>query len=225
MSKIKQQRFRANVKHIKIGKKISQILKFFKDDLKFRKIEYDVKIQVSLQYNQISIDDSRFGMILYNLISNSVRHTSEGVIKLSAKIIDFDKMLSRLEKYKENKPIAKPLDLEIDSEFSSYSMSSEKHISGNPSSIYLQVSITDTGSGMSEEVKRRCFNLFGNLKFKKEINQGNMGLGLASSYLICKSLKGNLLLLRSNLGEGSKFLFILPIQIVDQTRLPRNENI
>ena len=86
----------------------------------------------------------------------------------------------------------------MDSEISSYSQSTEKHISGSLDSHYLQVSVTDTGSGMSEESKKRCFNLFGNLKFNKEINQGNMGLGLASSYLICKSLKGDMLLLRSN---------------------------
>jgi signal transduction histidine kinase len=74
---------------------------------------------------------------------------------------------------------------------------------------------------MGEDVKKRCFTLFGNLKFKKDINQGGMGLGLASSYLICKSLKGNLLLLRSELSIGSKFLFFLPVDIADEKIKPQ----
>lgn len=35
---------------------------------------------------------------------------------------------------------------------------------------YLSVMIKDTGSGMTLEAKKRCFTLFGNLKFKKDIN-------------------------------------------------------
>lgn len=76
MSKIKQNRFRANLKHIKLGEKIAYIFKFFKDDIKFRQIKYDVKIQHLLHNNRISVDDARFGIILYNIISNSVKHTS-----------------------------------------------------------------------------------------------------------------------------------------------------
>ena len=54
--------------------------------------------------------------------------------------------------------------------------------------MYLSVSVSDTGVGMNEEMRRKCFTLFGNLKFKKDVNQGGIGLGLASSSLICKAL-------------------------------------
>jgi len=36
--------------------------------------------------------------------------------------------------------------------------------------LYLSCSVTDTGVGMNYELKRKCFTLFGNLKFKKEVN-------------------------------------------------------
>ena len=55
---------------------------------------------------------------------------------------------------------------------------------------FLHISIHDSGSGMSVEMKKKCFTLFGNLKFKQEINQGGIGLGLASSSLLCKALGG-----------------------------------
>jgi signal transduction histidine kinase len=54
--------------------------------------------------------------------------------------------------------------------------------------LYIRVSVSDSGCGMNEEIKKKCFVLFGNLKIKRDINQGGMGLGLASSNLICKAL-------------------------------------
>jgi hypothetical protein len=51
------------------------------------------------------------------------------------------------------------------------------------------------------------------LKFKREINQGGMGLGLAASNLICKSLKGKLILVRSAENDGSKFQFMINIKM------------
>lgn len=33
-------------------------------------------------------------------------------------------------------------------------------------SLWLSVSVSDTGVGMNEEMKKKCFMLFGNLKFK-----------------------------------------------------------
>jgi len=56
--------------------------------------------------------------------------------------------------------------------------------------MYLSVSVSDSGVGMNEEMRKKCFTMFGNLKFNKDVNQGGIGLGLTSSSLICKALKG-----------------------------------
>ena len=66
---------------------------------------------------------------------------------------------------------------------------------------------------MSEEVKRKCFTLFGNLKFRKDINTGGMGLGLASSQHICKALKGKLYLENSAENFGTTIRFIIEVKI------------
>ena len=81
----------------------------------------------------------------------------------------------------------------------------------NKSNLFLSISVSDTGIGMNEEMKKKCFLLFGNLKFKQDISQGGMGLGLASANLICKSLNGELNLIRSEENEGSKFQFTMAI--------------
>lgn len=82
-------------------------------------------------------------------------------------------------------------------------------------SLFLSVSVSDAGCGMNEEMRRKCFTLFGNLRFKKDINQGGMGLGLASASLICKALQGELNLIRSEENEGSKFHFTMEIKMGD----------
>ena len=69
----------------------------------------------------------------------------------------------------------------------------------------LEISVSDTGVGMDPDQKKKCFKLFGNLKIKQDVNQGGMGLGLASASLICKALGGELHLIRSEKNEGSKF--------------------
>lgn len=79
-------------------------------------------------------------------------------------------------------------------------------------SIFLSVSVSDTGCGMNDDLKRKCFVLFGNLRFKKDINQGGMGLGLAASSLICKALGGELNIIRSEENEGSKFQFTMKVE-------------
>jgi signal transduction histidine kinase len=66
---------------------------------------------------------------------------------------------------------------------------------------------------MDPDQKKKCFKLFGNLKIKQDVNQGGMGLGLASASLICKALGGELHLIRSEKNEGSKFEFILPVTL------------
>ena len=82
--------------------------------------------------------------------------------------------------------------------------------------MYISATVTDTGCGMNAESKKKCFTLFGNLKFKKDINQGGMGLGLAASNSICRSLKGELNLIRSEIGEGTKFQFTMGIKLGDE---------
>lgn len=66
---------------------------------------------------------------------------------------------------------------------------------------------------MSEYEQKNLFALFGNLRFRKNINQGGMGLGLTAANLICKVLHGNLNLVRSEKNNGSKFNFTMQVRL------------
>jgi hypothetical protein len=88
MSKIRQGRFKQNTKPVNISEKLDCIFDFFKDDMKFREIDHEVKCEEQVKNFMIILDDPRFSIVLYNLISNGVKHTNGGHIKVSVKILN-----------------------------------------------------------------------------------------------------------------------------------------
>ena len=79
--------------------------------------------------------------------------------------------------------------------------------------IELQVSVTDTGSGIKEEDMEKIFNSFQQVDSKRNRNIEGTGLGLA----ICKqlvSLMNGKIHVESVYGKGSTFSFIIPQKVV-----------
>lgn len=71
---------------------------------------------------------------------------------------------------------------------------------------FVKISIKDTGSGMSEEVKQKIFEPFFTTK---DIGEGT-GLGLSIVFSIIDKHKGHIEVL-SELGEGTEFIITLPV--------------
>lgn len=72
---------------------------------------------------------------------------------------------------------------------------------------YLQVSVEDTGIGISLEDQEKMFKLFGFLESSKSRNKGGIGLGLHISSQIVKEFGGGIIDLESEPDTGSKFTF------------------
>ncbi len=71
---------------------------------------------------------------------------------------------------------------------------------------YIRMSIEDTGTGMSDEVKRKVFKPFFTTKEKEK----GTGLGLASVYGIVRQSNGDIAV-NSKEDEGSEFIIYLPL--------------
>ena len=89
----------------------------------------------------------------------------------------------------------------------------------------VQISVTDTGPGITESQQQRIFEKFRQLDGSITRRGEGTGLGLA----ICKQLADLLaatISLESKPGEGSTFMLDLPVSIrVQQEELPGNEDV
>jgi signal transduction histidine kinase len=74
----------------------------------------------------------------------------------------------------------------------------------NEKNVYIK--ITDNGTGMTEETKKKLFEPFFTTK---EVGSGT-GLGLSISWNTIKKHNGNIVV-NTTLGEGSEFIFEIPI--------------
>lgn len=73
----------------------------------------------------------------------------------------------------------------------------------------IQLSIKDTGIGISEENLDKLFDRFFRVTNSRKQNPDGLGLGLAIAKLITEQHQGTLTV-TSQLGEGSEFRILLP---------------
>ena len=89
--------------------------------------------------------------------------------------------------------------------------------------INLNVSIRDSGIGMSREDLEKIFNSLGQLDSKRNREEGGIGLGLSITQALVRSM-GGFLTLESQPGIGTEFQFSIPQKVLDETPIVSIKN-
>jgi len=154
----------------------------------------DIEIEMEPDLPPMNQDASRIQQILNNLLSNAIKFTPEGGrIKISVRIIELSPP-----------PVHHPED------------TTSPSLTLHPKPIpFLELKVSDTGVGISEDDQQIVFEKFrqarnmktGDNTIKREYSGSGLGLSIVKE--ICRMLEGEVEL-ESRLGLGSTFTVHLP---------------
>lgn len=95
-------------------------------------------------------------------------------------------------------------------------------VRSNPAQNLAEISVTDTGHGISPEILRKIFDPFFTTKAPDSNNQGGTGLGLSVCRQIIESHQGRLRV-ESSVGKGTTFIIKLPLTLEPTTSMEFGE--
>jgi len=163
-------------KHVNILKLVEETIEILKSSIG-KNVEITTGLSPDIPH--IKADASKISQIIMNLIINASEAIGEAQGKI---IVSLSKSTVRVG-HSENDHLGKPI----------------------PAGCYVCLEVTDNGSGMDEETKRRIFEPFFTTKFT------GRGLGMSAVLGSIMAHKGTLQLV-SQPGTGSIFRIYLPIQ-------------
>ena len=170
-------------------KRVANVINFRVDE---RRQHFHISIDKNIPQTLIG-DDQRIAQVITNLLANAVKFTpEEGEIKLDARL------LSETAGAEQGDNSRNP--------------SADGHSQNENGYCRLQISVTDTGIGISEEQKSRLFDLFEQAESNTTRKFGGTGLGLPISKSIIEMMDGEIRV-ESEIGKGSSFIFTIKLQI------------
>lgn len=185
LSKIEAGRMELALSEFDIKEFIEGSLIMFKE----KTIKHDIEIKTKVEegIGAITADERKIKQVLLNLLSNAFKFTPDG----GSILVQARRMKDEGRETKDEK--------------ASIVLASE--VSGRPS--FIEISVEDTGTGISLEDQARLFQPFQQLEMPISKKRPGTGLGLH----LCKQfvkLHGGKIWVESELGKGSKFTFVIP---------------
>jgi len=150
------------------------------------------KASAHLAMHAVWADRDKLHQMLINLIGNAVKFTPPGgEVNVTGQLVELLTGPDRLP-----------------------SLIDPSAARGTDSPLYLEVSVADTGVGIPPEEREAIFEKFHQVRHEKQGKTAGTGLGLA----IVKSLielHGGRIRVESQVGQGSQFIFTLPLASLD----------
>jgi signal transduction histidine kinase/ActR/RegA family two-component response regulator len=143
-------------------------------NLKNKQIELIFDIDNNLP-QWVEADPTRLQQILFNLLSNALKFTQKGSVRLEVRQL-----------FQMNKDTSQ-----------------------------LQITITDTGIGLSSEQLKNLFSAFHQADASITRKYGGTGLGLAISKQLIDLMRGSIKV-HSQVNQGTTFIILLPVKIANE---------
>ncbi|CAK58528.1 unnamed protein product (macronuclear) [Paramecium tetraurelia] len=190
---IKMQKLKVFITEFDILNLCQQIQQAFQLQLQIKQIEFHIKNKA--EDTLIKNDEVRLKQVLFNLISNSSKFTSNGHISLN--ITDNNQDIQEFyvnvkNQMKQNK--SKQSLCQLDEQLNNL----------------ILITVSDTGVGISDEVKGQLFKSYSTFDGEKKQNRNGVGLGLMISKQLCGYI-GPLkyIYINSRIGVGTNFQFVI----------------
>ncbi|CAD8204376.1 unnamed protein product [Paramecium pentaurelia] len=193
-AQIKQQKLKLAISQFDIMQLIQDVKNVFQIQIQKKNLQLDIISNLNSSQS-LNNDPLRIKQILFNLLSNAIKFTSKGRISITfsddpQNICIFSQNVK--EQIQTNKSV-----VDINT------------LLKNQQRLIL-CTVSDNGSGMSQEIQRRLFRNFATYDNDSNTNKNGVGLGL----IICKQLCGYIgplqyIYLQSQVGVGSTFQFVI----------------
>ncbi|CAI2386004.1 unnamed protein product [Moneuplotes crassus] len=235
LSKIEAGVFEIKESEFTFGQLFDEVNSIFGIQTRMKGVNLNFKMESVFQELKVRSDKDRLKQILLNLISNALKFTDDGSININLKVQEMRRFRRHRMDEDDSSDILTPeildempvLNLLLATDNYKFSPSSSRFeklpvqietpgriLQKKPDEplhtdftkeLKVELSVTDTGIGISEKDLPSLFKLFGKTSSNHNRNKGGTGLGLTICKKLCEKLGGRICL-RSKEGVGTKVI-------------------
>ncbi len=209
-SKVEAGKLELNNNPLDLRSLILEIKIMFQKNAADKDIDFIIDIDPDVPH-VLMLDDVRIRQILVNIVSNAIKFTDDGYVKLKVRCVEGNDMaVERESNYSgtEAKLILERLLPSAHVTIQSPIDTNDSYLTAHDSAVRLFLEIEDTGIGIPEDQLGKIFGVFEQVSNQHQIKYGGTGLGLAITKRLVEMM-GGVVSVRNNMNRGCTFQVIL----------------